>query len=296
MSQPSSYCFLINCASNAHRAGSFFKAKESFLSSRFPGSEFIYIRENDSIQEIAAIKAQIFSHIVACGGDGTVSQVANGIIDTKAILGVIPLGSGNDFAQSIGLSGSFEQAIKVLSENSVSAIDAISTDARHVLNTFGIGVDGSTNYYAAKSSFKSGFIRYFIGGLKALIQSKPFSLQLKTDGKTVEVPQKVWMVTLANGKNEGGRYMVSPTSDHADGVVEIVVVNSVSRYSLIVEFIKLSLGIPFKNGVTNTFSAEKSIELEVNPSQRVHADGEQLAPFIRGKFIIKASKISVVTV
>ncbi|WP_020402927.1 diacylglycerol/lipid kinase family protein [Gracilimonas tropica] len=294
MSLSTTYCFLINCASNAYRAESLFEQKEKELSDRFPGSEFIYIRQNDSIQDIAAQKAQTYSHIIACGGDGTVNQVANGIIDTKAILGVIPLGSGNDFAQSIGLTGSFEQAMETLSGNSVSAIDAVSTDTGYFLNTLGIGVDGATNYYASKSMFRSGFLRYFFGGLKALMNSKPFDLSLKTDGNPVEITHKVWMVTLANGRNEGGRYTISPTSDHSDGVVEIIIVNPVSRYRLIMEFIKLSLGIPFKNGVIQIRKAKNLIELGVNPSQRVHADGEQLALFSQGKFEINASKIPVV--
>lgn len=291
----STYCFIINCASNAYRAENFFKERESELRSQFPGSEFIYIREKDSIKEIAKTKSAYHTHIIACGGDGTVSKAANGLIGSNAILGVIPLGSGNDFAQSIHLNGDFEQAILVLKSNRTMKVDAIETNNGCFLNTFGIGVDGATNYFASELNFASGFIRYFFGGLKALFTSKPFTANLKISGEFIQFPHKVWMIALANGRNEGGRYTISPASDHSDGIFEIVVVHPVSRIRLIFEFIKLSFGIPFKDGVVEIFSSDRSAFIKVNEPQRAHADGEQLALFNAGEFKILPGTITVLS-
>ncbi|MAO64719.1 MAG: hypothetical protein CL666_06940 [Balneola sp.] len=295
MSRDSTYCFLINCASNSFRAEGFFKQREAELSSLFPGADFVYIRKDDSIEDIAKDKATAFNYIVACGGDGTVNKVANGLIGTDTVLGVIPLGSGNDFAQSISLNGEFEQAIQSLKTNSLKKIDVIESDQGYILNTFGIGVDGVTNYFASKSRFRSGFLRYFVGGLRALATSRPFGISLKISGKDIRLPQKIWMAALANGKNEGGRYTISPDSDHADGIFEIVVVNPISRIRLIFEFIKLSFGIPFRDDVVRIYTSDKSAFIKTDHPQKVHSDGEQITPFQSGKFEIVPGAITVIT-
>lgn len=294
MSKELTYCFLINCASNAFRAENFFKQREASLKQQFRNAEFVYIRGDDSIKEIAAQKSNVCTHIVACGGDGTVSQVANGILHTKAILGVIPLGSGNDFAQSLGLSTKFDQAVSILKKNRVKRIDTVKSDWGYFLNTLGIGADGATSYYAGISKFKSGVLKYFVGGLRALFTSNPFFATVDISGKDNIIQHKTWMVALANGKNEGGGYTISPTSDHADGTFEIVIVHPVSRLALFIEFIKLSLGIPFKQDIISTYSVNDLVSIRVDNPQKIHADGELLNDFKYGAFRLSANSLPVV--
>lgn len=295
MTGNSTYCFLINCASNAKRAESFFKERETDLAAFFPGAEFIYLGAEDSIQKIARHKAEFHTHIVACGGDGTVNQAANGLIGTNAILGVIPIGSGNDFAQNIGLNCEFKQAVEVLLDNKITYIDAIKTEWGYFINTFGIGVDGLTNYYSSQSRFNSGAARYFWGGLKALSKAEPFSMNLSILGYPNSIKKEVWMVAVANGKTEGGKYTISPESVNHDGKVEIVVVEKVSRLRLVIEFLKLSFGYSFKNGVVNQYVTGKGCSIEAKRPLRAHADGEQVAGLSSWNFEMLPGVLPVIT-
>lgn len=295
MSISNTYCFLINCASNVFRAERNFEEQQDYLASEFPDAEFIYIREDDSIKDIAQQKAVSFTHIVACGGDGTVNQAANGLLGADATLGVIPLGSGNDIAQSLGLDGSFEQAVKVLKTNKSYTIDLVQTNWGYFLNTMGIGVDGATNLNASKSIFKSGTLRYFWGGLKALFLARPFNVSIHIfDNPELQLLEKVWMVAVANGKNEGGKYTISPTSSNSDGEVELVIVHDVSRVRLIFEFLKLSFGFSFNPQVVSNISFKNSIEIQVEKPQPAHADGEHIPTFTDGRFTVIPGALKVV--
>ncbi|MEQ8525548.1 diacylglycerol kinase family protein [Gracilimonas sp.] len=277
MSNQHSYCFIINCASNANRAEAFFRSKEKFLTGKFLNTEFIYISEGDSIVDIVKEKAQEYSHIIACGGDGTVNRVANGLVGSECILGVIPLGSGNDFAQSIGLGKDFEKNVNTLLKGKVVRTDLVKSNWGFFLNTFGIGVDGLTNYYASKSRFKSGFMRYFLGGLTALLTSKPVRTKISIPDQNIEVELSVWMVAVANGKSEGGRYIISPSSVNHDGKVELILVRAVSRLRLIIEFLKLSFGFSFKKNVIIEFSMTSAAKIKTYKKLKSHADGEQVS-------------------
>lgn len=294
MSSGASYCFIINCASNAFKAEAFFREKEQDLKRIFHSPKFIYIKEGDSIEEKARRHAESYSHIIACGGDGTVSRAASGILETSAVLGVIPLGSGNDFAQSIGLTKNFEENIRILEDDSIAQIDVIKCGWGVFLNTLGIGVDGLTSYYASKSSFKNGATRYFAGGLKALFHSKSFEVFIQLDETKEEIRQKVWMVTVANGNTEGGKYTISPGSKNDDGKVEIVVVKEVSRLRLILEFIKLSLGFSFNEKVIATYSTRIGGNIKTDRQLRAHADGEQVYGIKNYTFEIFSEKLPVI--
>lgn len=277
MSPVPTYCFIINCSSNSYRAELFFKEREELLRTKLPGhSEFIYIQEGDSILEIARKKALVFSHIIACGGDGTVNRVANAILGTPAVLGVIPLGSGNDFAQNIGLHLNFEQDLRVLLEDNRTLIDAVETDWGYFFNSYGIGVDGLTNYYSNNSPFQNGRLKYFWAGLRALFESRPFNVTVKIGDTEHSFKRNTWMVAIANGKTEGGKYMISPNSVNHDGQVELILVRKVSKVRLIIEFLKLSFGYSFKESVVEVFKSGKGFEVHTESILRVHADGEQV--------------------
>lgn len=262
---------------------------------KLPASDFIYINKEDSIPEIAGQKADAYTHIVACGGDGTVNKVANGIMGSQAVLGVLPLGSGNDFAQNIGLTLDFETDLEILLQNHITDIDVVKSSYGYFLNTFGIGVDGLTNYYASKSRFRNGLLRYFSGGLRALYSAKLFTATVKNPSDLKEaIKQKVWMVTIANGKTEGGKYTISPESVNNDGQIELVLVKDVSRLRLAAEFMKLSLGLSFKDNVVKILSSSDGFEVNLEDELEAHADGEKqglVSGFNQFQFLKKALKV-----
>ena len=276
MNRDSTYCFLINCASNNHKAESIFRNKEEQIRRIFgKDTSVIYVGVHESISEIAKKKSSEYSHIIACGGDGTVNRVANGLVGSKAIMGVLPLGSGNDFAGSIGIKGNLDENLTFLQKNQTQKIDLVQSNRGCFTNTFGIGIDGLTNYYASKLFSNSGKIRYLLGGLTALTNFNPFDVIIKIPELDRRMCRKVWMVAVANGKTEGGRFKISPNSINSDGCVEIVIVKDISRLSLIFEFIKLSIGMPFRKKVVDVISISDKCEITTENEVLAHADGEK---------------------
>lgn len=295
MIEKPSYCFLINNASNASKAGDYFHSHEKQIKGIFQDIELVYINQEDSISEIARAKAIEFTHIIACGGDGTVNRVVNGIVERDVILGVIPLGSGNDFARSIGLTKNFNENLSVLKAEQITEVDVINSDWGYFINTFGIGLDGLTNYYAGLSSFTRGMLRYFWGGLKALFQTNPFDVTVSMNESEATLQYRCWMVAVANGKNEGGRYTISPNSCNYDGKIEVVIVTDISRLRLVYEFLKLSIGISFNKNIVDVFVTEKGCKIETDIKVKTHADGEQINMGKVNKFSLVKGGIKVIS-
>jgi diacylglycerol kinase (ATP) len=295
LSSDGTYCFIINSASNAFRAASYFRDNVETLLTDFPKAEIIYVQKNDSIHQIAAEKALIHRYVIACGGDGTVNRVANALVGTSAILGVIPLGSGNDFVKNIGLLKDVHHNIRILKENRVQNIDVIQSDWGCFLNTFGIGIDGLINYYAAKSRFKNGSMRYFVSGLKALCTERPFEVTIEFKKLTSGViKRRVWMVAVANGKTEGGKYTISPGSSITDGKAELILVKDVGWLRLVLEFLKLSMGYSFNPKVTNVYSIEEGLKIIPAKTVKAHADGEQVKDYSEFNFRVLKNELPVV--
>lgn len=295
MNRAATYCFLINCASNTHTSESNFRQHENIIRSKLPGAVFKYIQREDSIQDYVNDNLDRFTHFVACGGDGTVNQVANALAGKmNKTMGVIPLGSGNDFAQNIGLNCDFHHDFSTLLAGRIKYVDVIKANKELFINTYGIGVDGLTNYFASRSKFKSGFLKYFTGGLRALIRSHRFDIDLRIDEKERMIFNSIWMIAVANGKTEGGRYKISPASDNGDGTAEVIIVKGISRSRLIFEFIKLSFGLPFKEDVVQIFGVEDHLSVICSDYLRSHSDGEQMGEQKQYGFEVNKGALKVI--
>ncbi|MDX1639186.1 MAG: diacylglycerol kinase family protein [Balneolaceae bacterium] len=288
-----SYCFIVNTQADRGRTGERFRRNLDQVTSLPRGAEIIYIREQQKIAEEAAKTAGEYRYIVAAGGDGTVQQVARGVVGSGSALGILPLGSGNDFAKSVGMSTSFVQNLAILSEKNIKTVDVLTFDDSYVLNTYGLGVDGLTNLYATQSRFRPGFLRYFTGALRALIQSRVFSYHAEIDGNIQH--GKAWMIVAANGATEGGRYEISPGSNVTDGVAELVIVKDVSRWRLLLEFIKLSMGMSFDVSIVKKVKWQSGVTVKLDCEVWSHADGEVVAPRRTFRFGIEKSRLPVIT-
>lgn len=291
MAKSKSYCFIINCASDSGRTGSFFQEQESYIKTLFPDSSFFYIGPDDRIRGTIRELNQSFDVFVACGGDGTIKEVANGVIGSGATLGVLPLGGGNDFAKSISLSTDFRENLVILKRGDIQLTDVIKAGDDYFLNTCGIGFDGLTNYYAAKINQKTGKLRYMLSGIAALLSAKKFDIELR-EGELLH-NQRTWMVVAANGAVEGGKYVVSPNSVNNDGLLEVNVVRNINRLSLIYQFIRLSAGLGFSSWLMEEFQV-KSCSLKLVPAQLSHADGEIISPKNHFSFQVKKGALKVI--
>ena len=233
--------------------------------------------------------------VVAMGGDGTVHEVMNGLMQVPAekrpVLAVVPIGSGNDFAYSIGITKKSAQALAhALKAENIQPVDiGLLTDEHgrkeYVDNTLGIGFDAVVTIRSHKLPIVKGFLMYLTAVIQTIILNHhPMQIKIKTDAETWE--DKVIMLTLCNGPREGGGFMLSPDSKNNDGSMEYVAVTKVSRatmFRLVPEFMN-GTHMRFKQIRMGTF---KKLTLTSDLPLYIHADGEIFTNF--GSNLKKAS-------
>ena len=202
-------------------------------------------------------------------------------------MGLIPIGSGNDFAKSIGLKTvqPVGYYLDVVLKQQVLSVDVPIINDRIFINTAGIGFDGLTNYYASEFKSLKGMMKYTVAGIKAFFTAQPVRVYGIIDDS--EFDQKVWLIAFANGAVEGGKYIISPESSNSDGILELVVVPAYNRLKLGLAFILLSLGKSLSSDYSNVISLKRAI-LEIAEHHHIHLDGEN--GISSNKYTIELSK------
>jgi len=230
---------------------------------------------------------QGYDAVIAMGGDGTVHEVVNGLMQVpenrRPILGVVPVGSGNDFAHSIGLPKHPDHALAHALKGEPSAIDlGLMTDEHgrreYFDNTLGIGFDAVVTIRSHRLPILRGFLMYLTAVIQTiLLNHDPAHVQIQTDSEKLE--EHVLMTTLCNGGREGGGFMLSPDSKNTDGIMEYLLVRKCSRpmmFRLVPEFM---------NGTHRRFTkyirmgACKKFEMISDRPLYIHADGEIFTSF-----------------
>lgn len=268
-----SYCFLYNPSSNRNRSyGSFLKLKE--LTADWNDLKFITTESRLHLKSAAKEAAIHYDTVVACGGDGTVRDVAVALMNSGASLGVIPLGSGNDFSKGLGLDKDVENAVKVLKRGETRSISIGKCNDFYFINTLGFGFDGQTNRYAMDSRIRYGAIRYALAAIKANFLRKPFNVKVTIDGSSLD--EEEWMmVTAANGRVEGGNFIIAPHANPFDKYLRVVMIRPISKgllpFLLPLFLIGRHEWLPYYE-----CQEAENLTLEFDRSVYIHTDGEQV--------------------
>lgn len=267
--------FIVNPAARNHRAVMIFNSLLPLIREHIPDFKVYVAKYGDELlRSVSEAEQDGCTHIIACGGDGTVHQIANILALSDLAMGILPLGSGNDVAYSLDYPSDPVEVIQRLLNWNPKYIDLIKANETYVINTLGIGLDGFINDLAANRFYRFKTFRYVLSGVYALLnyKSRPFEI-LGDDGK--QMNRQGWMICIANGKREGGRYLISPNSKPDDGVFELLLLKNVPRLQLMIEFLKLSVGLPFRDQIVKTLKTNK-ITIKNLTGCYVHADGEQV--------------------
>jgi YegS/Rv2252/BmrU family lipid kinase len=225
--------------------------------------------------------------VIAMGGDGTVHEVMNGLMqvpmEKRPIMGVVPIGSGNDFAYSMGITQKSAHALAhALKAETIQSIDVGQMTDEHNRkeyfdNTLGIGFDAVVTIRSHKLPIVKGFLMYLTAVIQTiLLNHNPARMQIETENEKWE--ESVIMLTLCNGPREGGGFMLSPNSKNDDGKMEFLTVNKVSRgmmFRLVPEFMN-GTHMRFKQIRMGEF---KKFNIASDLPLYIHADGEIFTSF-----------------
>jgi len=194
-----------------------------------PGDGAMFARE--------AIEAGVDT-IVACGGDGTVNEVVNGIEGTTVALGIIPAGTANDFARQVGIPDDPSAAMDVVLRRKPVIIDTADMNGRRFLNVSsgGVGAEATAETPAdAKASL--GPVAYFISGLRKLAALEPRRALFEAPGLRLE--DEFLLFAVGNARATGGGSLVTPRASVRDGLLDACIVSAMPRK----EFAKLVLRV-----------------------------------------------------
>lgn len=219
--------------------------------------------------------------VIAMGGDGTVHEVVNGLMripeEKRPLLGVVPVGSGNDFAHGIGASTTPTDALLRVLEGEPSTVDlGVMTDGdgrrEYFDNTLGIGFGAIVTIRSHQLPLLRGFLMYLTAVIQTIIlDHNPIRMQIETDGKKWEA--SVIYLVICNGPREGGGFLIAPDARIDDGVLDYAMITDVSRpmmFRIVPEVMKGTHG-RFKQV---TLDKCKKFTLTADRPLYIHADGE----------------------
>lgn len=206
-----------------------------------------------------------FGLIVACGGDGTVNEVLNGMVDSDAVLGIIPCGRGNDLALSLGIPRRVERACMLLREGYVSLIDIGRINGRYFANSVGIGFDGHVAWEAQRVR------SYLCGILCAMARYRPQEASLELNG--MRFRDRFMLIAIGNGKSAGGGYYLTPDAELNDGLLDLCAIEDIPSWRLLINLPRALRGTHIELPYVRYYKTERIDVVCKNPIL-AHVDGE----------------------
>lgn len=220
-----------------------------------------------------------FRTIVAAGGDGTVHEVANGILNAghpEVVCCVWPMGSANDYAFSLGLDKPWEQPPERLAviDADVGIAEAVGVQRRYFVNGFGLGFNGAVTVEARKIKWLRGMPLYLLGILQAMRrQFHSPRMTVTFDDQVRDAPTLALSINV--GKREGG-FPLTANADVSDGRFDYLHAGPLTRGELLRQLPNMATGnIPTDHPKVWTGRCQ-SVGIESEAPVRIHLDGEFL--------------------
>ncbi len=250
--------------------------------SSIPGAELRVSRSPDSVRPLALeAAANGFERIVAAGGDGTVSVLASALLDSGADVecGLLPIGTGNDLALSLGVPTHPERAVALLRGGEATPIDAIQAFAPgapdrelHAWNAVVGGFGGRISDRMSpgmKRRWRS--LAYVRAAMAELGELRPRRVLLEIDGRRTE--QDIRMLVIANGRFAGGGIPFAPGGRVDDGWLDVVVIRAASLARLGMLIPRVLAGRHLSDPAVEHTRA-RTVSVEAEPGFWFNVDGE----------------------
>ena len=221
--------------------------------------------------------------VVALGGDGTSNEVLNGLMEAReagegeAALGILCVGTGNDFAYGMGVPLDLEEGCAALARGRTRPIDVgHAKGLRYFGNGIGIGFDAVVNVQAARYKRLRGFAVYFVAVMRTLLfyYRAPLT-RIELDDREMELP--ALMVSVMNGRRMGGGFLMTPEAAPDDGLFDLCVGAKMNRLQMLALVPRFIQGTQMGHPRIHMTRARRVHVVVKEGAQVVHADGETIA-------------------
>src|SRR5690606_12746886 len=211
-----------------------------------------------------------FRVVAAVGGDGTVNEVARGLLGTQAALAIIPKGSGNGLARHLNVNMQVSQALNDLRTSQFSRIDSCTINGHPFFCTAGLGFDGYISGVFATNA-RRGLRSYVELVLKEFMKFKPGQVAIQLNKKNIDTP--CFVLTFANASQYGNNDYIAPMADIRDGLLDVCLIRDLS----LPKALAVSYGLLTKTIATTghaDFYTSPEIFVQTEKPMPYHADGE----------------------
>jgi diacylglycerol kinase (ATP) len=273
--------FLVNPASG-RGTGKAHLDRIRVLASRL-GAGLVVSRKVSDLSEQARRAAEDgIERLLVAGGDGTMHHAAQGLAGTKCALGVIPLGSGNDLAGTLGIPPDLEVAVERARTGEVRRIDLLRVGETFSASYAGVGFDSEVTRFANEMKILRGPLIYFYSVIHTLITFVPPRMRVVYDGGAFE--GKVMFTVVNNLPRFGGGMRIAPDAVIDDGLLDLVIVREVPKAVLLSIFPKVYSGRHVGHPAV-TIVRTRRAEITIDRAMTMYGGGEPLRPIEAGEAV-----------
>ena len=219
-----------------------------------------------------------YEKVVACGGDSTISEVVNGLLqaardEQAGDLGIIPLGTANDLADILEIPRDLKRACQKIVDGQTRVIDVARVNDRFFGNNSAVGLEPVVTVEAEKIQKIRGSIRYIVAALRAIAKGPSWNARIQWDGGSYEGP--VVLVSVGNSPRTGGSFWMTPEALLDDGKLDFVFATPVSRLKLL-RLLPMTFSGKHIGHSAVTYLQTTSLQITMDPTP-LQADGEILS-------------------
>ena len=270
----------INPAAGRGRAGKKMSSLKRLLDANLIEYEIVVSSFAGEVEELVATATSGGAErVIVVGGDGTVHEAINGICRSggNTALGVVPIGTGNDFAKACAIPSHWEDAATLLadrirSDAPLRTIDIGRMNDRYFVNCAGIGFDAKVSQIAQSIRLPVGDLVYLLAVFRGMWEGVATpNLQIAYLGETYEGP--VTLVNVSNGEWVGGMFHIAPGARNDDGLLNLVYAGAVTRKRVLTLLPKIFAGTHYAEPEVTNRAIRRCTIVAASPVHS-HLDGE----------------------
>ncbi len=222
-----------------------------------------------------AVQSGKYTAIVAAGGDGTINEVINGLVQATPEgptlpFGIFPVGTANDFHLMAGLPSDLDACAQIISASNTRQIDVGQVNNHFFINNSAIAMEPMVTLENIRMTRLSGEIRYVVALIKAIIKLKAWQMQISWDGGEYKGP--TYLLSVCNSPRTGG-FNMAPGAELDDGLFDFVFAPEVSKVKVMAILGRLLRGTHIHHPQV-TFGRTSQLMITSEPGTPIHADGE----------------------
>ena len=265
---------IVNPAAGSGRAAARWVQVREQARRHFPFEEATTAGPKDATRIAADAVTAGYHRLLSVGGDGTLHEVVNGCVGADIAVGVLPLGTGNDFARSVGMLRPVRELLPALAAGRTRQIDLGQVHGQHYLQVAGVGFDAEVARITASAETKQGgALVYVLTAVRHAFRYEPALLSIALDDEPAEPPTRRLMVAVGNAPAFAGGMRICPKALLDDGRLDVVLVDDRRGWRILellpLVFVGRHVGRP---GVA--YRQARTVRVEGPASAAVQADGE----------------------